>query len=445
MNKCFDESKIEKDILTFSIFSIYDTDFNNQRSIYRHLDEILNLYENYNHAYFFTNPFFEELTKYYVNGYNYLNSKQYDEIVSYCEKKLKIYKYESNNYFSKVLYSYYNIIENDKNVDDKTFNAIINTYIHFADFCSMEKYILNRLLLNKNNITDATYLNFIKRLGLKLYNKEMKNYNKTGILIFSNINDEYYSSITTGRYIYDNNKIILFLGYIKKECFITNLQTIFHEINHAKQYNDDDYYNYNKNQMLKDIFLQKVLKNKYDINYWFFSHEYDAEYNARNDIINFVKKYTNRELILPAIEYEKSALRVYNNKVIHIDLLFNSVIKKHLLLFQKNYRLFNLEYDKNGNRYLISHFIIQKYLSNDIKIIKYYNDLIYKHCYSYKEIMINIKDLMHLIKNSDECVQEYKRVLYDLINNKLKVQIFNNVKNIEYKGKTFVKKIFGIK
>ena len=63
----------------------------------------------------------------------------------------------------------------------------------------------------------------------------------------------------------------------------------------------------------------------------------------------------------------------------------------------------------------------------------------------FRGVIFNHSFIMHLIKNSDECVQEYKRVLYDLINNKLKVQILNNVKNIEYKGKTFAKKIFGIK
>ena len=103
---------------------------------------------------------------------------------------------------------------------------------------------------------------------------------------------------------------------------------------------------------------------------------------------------------------------------------------------------FNLEYDGNGNRYLISKFILEKSLTDDEHLIKYYNELIYRHCYSYKEILINIKDLICLIESDKEHADEYKNVLYDLINEKFMIQSVNNIKNIKYKGQEFVKRIF---
>ena len=41
MDKDFDENKIEKDIQTFSIFTIYDTDFNDATSITNSLNKVL--------------------------------------------------------------------------------------------------------------------------------------------------------------------------------------------------------------------------------------------------------------------------------------------------------------------------------------------------------------------------------------------------------------------
>ena len=81
------------------------------------------------------------------------------------------------------------------------------------------------------------------------------------------------------------------------------------------------------------------------------------------------------------MEYNQNNLRIINGELIHIDQLFDNIIKTNIGLFRKSYYYFNLEYDENGNRYLISKFILEKSLTNDEYLIKYYNELIYKHCY----------------------------------------------------------------
>lgn len=443
MEKFEVEDKIEKDIQAFSIFAIYDTDFNDRESIVYHLNEILKLYKNYNRVMFFTNPFFEELSKHYIESYNFLNSHQYEEIVNYCTAQLKIEKYDENDYFSKVLYEYYNIVEEDRDVDDKTFNLIVSTYTYFADFCTMEEYILTRLLEGKNVVSRSTYINFIKKLGNTLYCKEIKKYGKSGKVKLFTINDSNYTQEDIGIYLHESNEILLSVVYLKQENIVRNLQTIFHEINHAKQYNDADYFDYEKNQIQKELVLQYILSDKYDENYWSYKHEYEADYKARLDVLKFVKEYTCLEINLEPMEYVKNDLRVYDGEKINIDQLFDKVIKENLCYFRKRYYTFHLEYDENGNRYLISNFIIEKSLATSPKLIKYYDDLIYKHCYSYKEILLNIKDLINMIKKDKEHEKEYKEVLYHLINEKFMLQTSNQIKNISYMNKQLIKKIFG--
>ena len=444
MDNDFDENKIEKDIQTFSIFTIYDTDFNDTTSIVNSLDKVLCQYKDYNRMEFFIDPFFQELTKYYINSYNFLNTNQYEEIIKYCKDQLKIEKYE-NNYCSQKLYEYYKIIEENRDVDDKTFSLIVNTYTFFADFGNMEEYILKRLLEETNTISRCTYINFFKKLANNLYNTELKKYNKKGQVVFGSVNDKNYDQNNLGLYVHCDEKIIMSIDSLKQEKMITNLQTLFHEINHAKQYNDEEYYNYDKNEMRKEIILKYLLEKEYEKNYWSFKHEYDADYKARLDTINFIRKYTTLEIEFPKMEYNQNNLRIINGELIHIDQLFDNIIKTNIGLFRKSYYYFNLEYDENGNRYLISKFILEKSLTNDEYLIKYYNELIYKHCYSYKEILVNIKDLVCLIESDKEHADEYKNVLYDLINEKFMIQSVNNIKNIKYKSKKLVKKIFSIK
>lgn len=444
MNRDFDENKIEKDIQTFSIFTIYDTDFNDATSITNSLNKVLCQYKDYNRMEFFIDPFFEELTKYYINSYNFLNSTQYEEIIKYCKAKLKIEKYE-NNYCSQKLYEYYKIIEENRDVDDKTFSLIVNTYTFFADFGNMEEYILKRLLEGTNKIPRCTYINFFKKLGSKLYNRELKKYNKKGEVVFGSIKDIDYDKNNLGLYVYCDEKIIMSIDCLSQDNMIVNLRTLFHEINHAKQYNDEEYYNYDKNEMRKEIILHDLFEKEYEKNYWSFKHEYDAEYRARLDTINFIRKYTPLEFDFPKMEYNQNNLRIFNGELIHIDQLFDNIIKEKSSLLKNDYYYFNLEYDENGNRYLISKFILEKSLTNDECLIKYYNELIYKHCYSYKEILINIKDLICLIESDKEHADEYKNVLYDLINEKFMIQSVNNIKNIKYKSKKLVKRIFSIK
>ena len=133
--------------------------------------------------------------------------------------------------------------------------------------------------------------------------------------------------------------------------------------------------------MRKEIILKYLLEKEYEKNYWSFKHEYDAEYKARLDTINFIRKYTTLEIEFPKMEYNQNNLRIINGELIHIDQLFDNIIKTNIGLFRKSYYYFNLEYDENGNRYLISKFILEKSLTNDEYLIKYYNELIYKHCY----------------------------------------------------------------
>lgn len=444
MNKDFDENKIEKDIQTFSIFTIYDTDFNDATSITNSLNKVLCQYKDYNRMEFFIDPFFEELTKYYINSYNFLNSIQYEGIIKYCKAKLKIEKYE-NNYCSQKLYEYYKIIEENRDVDDKTFSLIVNTYTFFADFSNIEEYILKRLLEGTNKIPRCTYINFFKKLGSKLYNRELKKYNKKGEVVFESINDTYFNKNHLGVYFHSDEEIAISVGNLKQENIIENLRTLFHEINHAKQYNDEEYYNYDKNEIRKEIILHYLFEKKYKKNYWSFKHEYDAEYKARLDTTNFVRKYTLLEFDFPKMKYYQNDLRIFNGELIHIDQLFDSIIKANSSLLKNDYCYFNLEYDENGNRYLISKFILEKSLTDDEHLIKYYNELIYRHCYSYKEILINIKDLICLIESDKEHAAEYKNVLYDLINEKFMMQSVNNIKNIKYKSKKFAKKVFSIK
>lgn len=443
MEKFEVEDKIEKDIQAFSIFAIYDTDFNDRESIVYHLNEVLKLYKNYNRAMFFTDPFFEELSKHYIESYNFLNSHQYEEIVNYCTVQLKIEKYDGNDYFSKVLYEYYKIVEEDRDVDDKTFNLIVSTYTYFADFCTMKEYILTRLLEGKNVVSRSIYINFIKKLGNTLYCKEIKKYGKAGKVKFLTINDSNYTREDIGLYLRESNEILLSVECLKQENIVYNLQTIFHEINHAKQYSDKDYLDYEKNQMRKELVLQYILLDKYNQNYWSFKHEYDAEYKARLDVLGFIKEYTNLEVDFESMEYVKDDLRVYDGKKVNIDQLFDKIMKENLECFIRCYYIFNLEYDENGNRYLISKFIIEKSLATSPKLIKYYDDLIYKHCYSYKEILLNIKDLINMIKKDKEHEKEYREVLYHLINEKFMLQTSNQIKNISYMNKQLIKKIFG--
>lgn len=444
MDKDFDENKIEKDIQTFSIFTIYDTDFNDATSITNSLNKVLCQYKDYNRMEFFIDPFFEELTKYYINSYNFLNTSQYERIIKYCKAKLKIEKYE-NNYCSQKLYEYYKIIEENRDVDDKTFSLIVITYTFFADFGNIEEYILKRLLEGTNTVSRCTYINFFRKLGSQLYNRELKEYNKKGKLFFSCINDQNYDKNNLGLYFDHDEEIAISVDSLKQDNIIENLQTLFHEINHAKQYNDEEYYNYDKNEIRKEIILKHFFKKEYEKNYWNFKHEYDAEYKARLDTINFIQKYTLLEIYFPKMEYYQNDLRIFNGELIHIDQLFDNIIKANSSLLKDNYCYFNLEYDENGNRYLISKFILEKSLTDDEHLIKYYNELIYRHCYSYKEILINIKDLICLIESDKEHADEYKNVLYDLINEKFMIQSVNNIKNIKYKGKELVKKIFSIK
>ncbi len=444
MDKDFDENKIEKDIQTFSIFTIYDTDFNDATSITNSLNKVLCQYKDYNRMEFFIDPFFQELTKYYINSYNFLNTNQYEEIIKYCKDKLKIEKYE-NNYCSQKLYEYYKIIEENRDVDDKTFSLIVNTYTFFADFSNIEEYILKRLLEGTNKIPRCTYINFFKQLGSKLYNRELKKYNKKGEVVFESINDTYFNKNHLGVYFHFDEEIAISVGNLKQENIIENLRTLFHEINHAKQYNDEEYYNYDKNEIRKEIILHYLFEKKYKKNYWSFKHEYDAEYKARLDTTNFVRKYTLLEFDFPKMKYYQNDLRIFNGELIHIDQLFDSIIKANSSLLKNDYCYFNLEYDENGNRYLISKFILEKSLTDDEHLIKYYNELIYRHCYSYKEILINIKDLICLIESDKEHAAEYKNVLYDLINEKFMMQSVNNIKNIKYKSKKFAKKVFSIK
>lgn len=246
MDNDFDETKIEKDIQTFSIFTIYDTDFNDATSITNSLNKVLYQYKDYNRMEFFIDPFFEELTKYYINSYNFLNTNQYEEIIKYCKAKLKIEKYE-NNYCSQKLYEYYKIIEENRDVDDKTFSLIVNTYTFFVDLGNMEEYILKRLLEGTNTVSRCTYINFFKKLANNLYNTELKKYNKNGKVVFESINDKNYDRNNLGLYVHCDEKIIILIACLSQENIIENLRTLFHEINHAKQYNDEEYYNYDKN------------------------------------------------------------------------------------------------------------------------------------------------------------------------------------------------------
>ena len=441
MDNDFDENKIEKDIQTFSIFTIYDTDFNDTTSIVNSLDKVLCQYKDYNRMEFFIDPFFQELTKYYINSYNFLNTTAYEIIIEYCKKILNINKYE-NNYCSQRLYEYYKIIEENRDVDDKTFSLIVNTYTFFADFGNIEEYILKRLFEGTNTVSRCTYINFFKKLANNLYNTELKKYNKKGKVVFGSINDMYWHKKALGIYFYPYEAIAISVGKLKQENIIENLRALFHEINHAKQYSDEEYYNYDKNEIRKEIILHYLFEKKYEKNYWSFKHEYDAEYKARLDTTNFVRKYTLLEFDFPKMEYYQNDLRMFNGKLIHIDQLFDNIIKENSNLLNNSNCYFNLEYDENGNRYLISKFILEKSLTDDEHLIKYYNELIYRHCYSYKEILINIKDLICLIESDKEHADEYKNVLYDLINEKFMIQSVNNIKNIKYKGQEFVKRIF---
>lgn len=443
MEKFEIEDKIEKDIQAFSIFAIYDTDFNDPKSIVHHLDKVLKLYTNYNRVMFFTDPFFEELSKYYINSDNFLNSNQYEEIVNYCVAQLKIEKYDKNDCFSKALYEYYKITDEDRDVDDKTFNLIVSTYTYFCNFGKMEEYILKRLLEGTNTISRSTYINFIKKIGNNIYIEEMKESGLEGEVVLSTINDSGYDKENVGLYVHDENKILLSVKYLKQEYMVYNLETIFHEIFHAKQYSDTDYIVYEKNQIRKELILKYILSEKYDDNYWSFKHEYDAESQARISVRKFVKKYTYLAVNFEPMVYVNNDLRVYDGKKFNIDQLFDMVIKDNLPYFRRCYAIFNLEYDENGNRYLISKFIIEKSLAISPKLIKYYNDLIYKHCYSYKEILINIKDLIIMIQKDKEHEKEYREVLYYLINEKFMLQTSNQIKNVTYKNKQLLKKIFG--
>lgn len=443
MEKFEVEDKIEKDIQAFSIFAIYDTDFNDRESIVYHLNEVLKLYKNYNRVMFFTDPFFEELSIYYINSYNFLDSYQYEEIVNYCTAQLKIEKYDENDLFSKSLYEYYKIAEEDRDVDDKTFNLIVSTYTYFSNFGMMEEYILKRLLEGTHEISRSTYINFIKRLGNNIYREEIKKYGLEGKVVLSTINDSGYDSDNVGLYVHDENKILLTVKYLKQEHMIYNLETIFHEIVHAKQYSDTDYLDYEKNQIRKELVLRYILLDAYNDNYWSFKYEYDAEYKARLDVLNFIKKYTHLEIDFEPMEYSKNDLRVYDGKQINIDQLFDKVIKDNLSYFRSCYFVFNLEYDENGNRYLVSKFIIEKSLATSPKLIKYYDDLIYKHCYSYREILINIKDLIIMMQKDKEHEKEYRELLYHLINEKFMLQTSNQLKNVSYMNKQLIKKIFG--
>lgn len=449
MKEILSKNKIEKEIEAFSIFSIYVTDFNDKESIMKHIDEIIKLYKNYNSVMFFIDPYFEELSKKYINGDNNLNTLIYNDIIKYCVSKLKVDKYDSNSYFCKKLYEYYEIVEMDKDVSDKTFNLIVNTYIHFANFNNMDRYILKRLLEGTNSIKRSTYINFMNKMGNILYNQELKKYHKNGKLSLVNNNDDDYCSKNIAEYIGIDNKILLSVKYLKQENIIFNLQTLFHEINHARQYNDKDYYDYEKNQILKEIFLKYVLNYSYHNNYWIFKHEYDAEYKALIDTINFVEKYdpSNNYLdsVVEVFGYKQNNLRIYDDELIHIEQLFDRTIKENITEFQENYDAFKLEYNNDGNRYLISHFIIQKSLTSDLKLIKFYDDLIYKHCYSYKEILVNIKDLLNMIKNDSSHVQEYKSVLWNLVNKKVIIQTGNEIKNIVYINKSKIKKLINKK
>lgn len=444
MKKSFNEKQIEKDIESFSIFSIYDTDFNDKDDIMNHIDEILDLYKDYNSVMFFIDPYFEEISKRYINGDNNFDTKWYEQLINYCTRKLKVDKYDSNSLFCRKLYEYYEIVEYDKDVDDKTFSLIVNTYIHFVNLKNMETYIFKRVFSETNILPRSTYINFINKLGNNLFNQELKKYNKHGKFCLSNINDIYYSKENVGIYIYTYNKIALSLKYLKQENIIFNLQAIFHEINHARQFNDNDYYNYEKNQILKELFLKLVLEASYNKNYWSFKYEYDAEYKSIIDTMNFIKKYMEFEdnivSILEQSCYKDSNLRIYNGELVHIDQLFENTIKDNLSIFRDSYSAFNLEYDRNGNRYLVSHFIISKNLTDDKKIMRFYDDLIYKHCYSYKEILLNIKDLLIKINKDKKNTKEYKNVLLYLMSKKMMLETTNQFKNICYKSKHKIKK-----
>lgn len=443
MKKGFNETKIEKDIEAFSIFSIYDTNFNDKDDIMNHIDEILDLYKDYNSVMFFINPYFEEISKKYINGDNNFDTKWYEQLINYCTRKLKVDKYNPNSLFCKKLYEYYEIVEYDKDVDDKTFSLIVNTYIHFANLKNMETYIFKRVFSKTNVLPRSTYINFINKLGNILFNQELKKYNKHGKFYLLNINDNDYSKDNISEYIPKDNKIIFSLKYLNQEKIIFNLQAIFHEINHVRQCHDKDYYDYEKNQIIKELFLNHVLEISYNKNYWSFKYEYDAEYKSIIDTMNFLKKYMifedNIIPILNQFHYKDSNLRIYNGEMVHIDQLFENAIKDNLSIFKDNYSFFYLEYDEFGNRYLISHFIVQKNLTDDKKIMRFYDDLIYKHCYSYKEILLNIKDLLNVIKKDKENIKEYKNVLLYLIGKKIMLETTNQFKNICYKGKHKIK------
>lgn len=408
-------------ILSITKFYLEHIDTGNVSKVKNSFNNLINLYNGDNLITFFQNDFYKKFISDYINSSNSLNYIDYIDIRNFCISsvfKIISKKEKAYNQLCSYIADIEDYLVTNKDIDNETFERLVIMYTYIiASSKPISDYILKRIILKQNKIPRYLYAQFIETFGNELY--------QDGKVIISNnlgISDNEMAN-------YDPvTKDILVNGkYLESNCLIDDICYLFHEMEHNNQHYHFNIFSYESYEIRKEMFVSIIIDN-YDTNYWSEKQEYYAQAKAIEKTINYLSEIIPKEYIKLKNDYENTDF-IKLDKIISLDELFDETIKIDKEMFLEKYKFFKYEYDQNGNRYLISYLLEKRNTIQDKTIQQFYNDLIYKHNYSYKEIIVNIADL---IKNKKD--KESKKIIMHL----LKMMTL-------YKTKISVKNLFDYK
>ena len=183
-------------------------------------------------------------------------------------------------------------------------------------------------------------------------------------------------------------KLNKYYMWIISECFLDNLETIFHEVRHAKQHQELERLKINRQIINKELLLLSIdrllsrnLKNynlrdawNSETNYFTVSYEADARYRANLELAEYISR------ISPTTYYGKT-----ENGLQYSDYIFGSI--------QEGKDAFNANenYAEYQHLYLNRDMLLDKLMLEDPRLLKYYPIL--KYIYNENGIRKTIPEL----------------------------------------------------